>query len=157
MQHEVKITCAVARKYTVCWCYEVWTGKKGLTGEGRAQIIFAVKLKTLSCTRGEAEQHRALQLEPAAGLGGSSGVRTWAGGRLSLQREAWDPWDQPSEKSFQHMWSSTMSCQEFLFLLILCHVKLAPHHQNRWRLKAFRLLPKTFLKVSSDAISSNIE
>lgn len=48
--------------------------KKGLTEEGGSRIIFVVEVKTLSCTREEAEQHRALQLEAAAGFGESFGV-----------------------------------------------------------------------------------
>lgn len=42
------------------------------------------------------------------------------------------------------MWSSPVTCQEFLFLFIPSPLKLVPLHQNRWRLKAFRFLPKPF-------------
>lgn len=75
--------CNIKSKFFVKWCirtqfvgpngYRVWTGKKRLTEEGGSQIIFVVKLKTLSYTREEAEQHRE-QLEPAAGFGESCGV-----------------------------------------------------------------------------------
>lgn len=156
--------CNMKSNIFVQWCirkqlvgangYKEWTGKKGLTEEGGSQINFDVKLKTLSCIREEAEQHRE-QLEPAAGFGESCGVghghEELGRGEIVLAERGLG-----SEKSFQHLWLSPMSCQEFLFLFIPSPLKLVPLHQNSWGLKAFRLLPKNFVKVSSDAMPSNV-
>lgn len=75
MQYEVQVICAVVCKHSLLLLKAVKCDRQErVNRRGGITNNFCGKLKTLSCTRDEGEQHRALQLEAAAGLGESCGV-----------------------------------------------------------------------------------
>lgn len=139
-------------KLFVQWCVSTqfvgangYKGKKGLTEEGGSQIIFVVKLKKL---KNSWNQQLALVKAVLWGLA----MRGWVGGGLSLQKEAWD---QPSQKFPASLVQPYVLLGVFIFIYSIPS-QTGPSWPEWVKAESFRLLPKTFLKVCSDAKPSNV-